>query len=109
MKALLKNYHQQPRKVRLIAGLVRGKDVKKALTFLGFVEKRAAEPFAKVLRSAIANAKAQGKKEESLYIKSVSVDKGTTFKRYMPRARGAASPIRKRSSHIAIELGERNS
>lgn len=107
MKAFLKNYRQQPRKTRLIADLVRGKDVTKALSLLHFTEKKAAEPFAKVLRSAVANAKAQGKKEEKLYVKSVAVDKGSTFKRYMPRARGSASLIRKRSSHIVIELGER--
>lgn len=107
MKAFLKNYRQQPRKTRLIADLVRGKDVKKALTILKFTEKRAAGPFSKVLKSAVANAKAQGKKEESLYIKNATVDKGSTFKRYLPRARGSASLIRKRSSHILIELGER--
>lgn len=105
MKAILKNYRQSPRKVRLIADLVRGKSVKDALATLQFVEKRAAEPFAKVINSAAANAKQAGKQLESLKIVKVSVDKGVTYKRFMPRARGSASRINKRNSHITVELG----
>lgn len=107
MKAVLKNYRQSPRKVRLIADLVRGKEVKKALATLQFVNKKAAEPFAKVIRSAEANAVSQGKNADALFIKSVAVDKGVVYKRYMPRARGAASPINRRNSHITVELGEK--
>ena len=107
MKAFLKNYRQSPRKVRLLADLVRGKKVPEALTILSYVNKRAAEPFAKVLRSASANAKAAGKNPEMLVIKSVAVDKGEVSQRFMPRARGSASPINRRTSHIMIELGER--
>ena len=107
MKAVLKNYRQSPRKVRLIADLVRGKKVKKALASLAFVNKKAAEPFAKVIRSAEANAVQAGKNAESLFIKSVAVNQGTMFRRYMPRARGSASPIHKRNSHITVELGEK--
>ncbi len=105
MKAVLKNYRQSPRKVRLIAGLVRGKKVKDALATLQFVEKRAAEPFAKVIRSAVANATQAGANPDNLIIKKVAVDKGTVIKRHMPRARGSASPINKRNSHITVELG----
>lgn len=105
MKAVLKNYRQSPRKVRLIADLVRGKKVNEALKTLQFVEKRAAEPFAKVIRSAAANAAQQGANAENLIIKTVTVDKGTVFKRFTPRARGSASPINKRNSHITVELG----
>lgn len=104
MKAVLKNYRQSPRKVRLIADLVRGKTVKEALATLAFVDKRAAEPFAKVIRSAAANAAQAGTQADSLKIVKVTVDKGVTFKRFMPRARGSASPINRRSSHITIEL-----
>lgn len=104
MKAFLKNYHQSPRKVRLLADLVRGKGVEKALSVLSFANKRAAEPFAKVLRSAVANAKAQGKDVGALYVARAVVDTGVTTKRFMPRARGSASTIHKRSSHITIEL-----
>lgn len=107
MKAFLKNYHQSPRKVRLLADLVRGKEVKKALSVLSFANKRAAGPFANVLKSAVANAKMQGKSADALYIAQVAVDQGVTTKRFMPRARGSASTINKRSSHIMIELAEK--
>ena len=105
MKAILKNYRQSPRKVRLLADLVRGKKVKEALALLKFADKRAAEPFAKVVLSAQANAKNAGADVEKLIIKTVAVNKGTVIKRFMPRARGSASPIRKRNSHITVELG----
>lgn len=107
MKAFVKNYRQSPRKVRLLADLVRGKEVAKAATLLSFADKRASVAFGKVLSSAVANAKAQGKKEETLFVSKVTVDKGTTLKRFMPRARGSASQIKKHSSHISIELGEK--
>lgn len=107
MKAILKNYRQSPRKVRLIADLVRGKKAADAITTLKFVDKRASGPFAKVIASAVANAKSQGKDESKLFIKSVAVDKGTVLKRSMPRARGSASRINKRNSHISVELGEK--
>lgn len=107
MKAILKNYRQSPRKVRLVADVVRGKKVEDALTALRFVDKRAAGPFAKVIESAVANAVQTGKTEDKLFINKVSVDKGTVLKRFMPRARGAASRINKRNSHILIELGEK--
>lgn len=106
MKAFVKNYRQSPRKVRLLADLVRGKKVEKAVALLQFADKRADTIFLKTLRSAIANAKMQGKKESSLFVEKVTVDKGETLTRSMPRARGSASPIRKHSSHIAIYLGE---
>ncbi len=107
MKAVLKNYRQSPRKVRLIADLVRGQKVEKALGLLQFVEKRAAQPFAKVINSALANAKNTGVDVSGLIVKTVSVDKGETFKRFMPRARGSASKINKRNSHITVELGRK--
>lgn len=107
MKAILKNYRQSPRKVRLIAGLVRGKSTTDALTTLQFVDKRAAGPFAKVIQSAVANAKDQGKDTDKLFVKAVAVNKGTIIKRSMPRARGSASRINKRNSHISVELGEK--
>ncbi|QQR64621.1 50S ribosomal protein L22 [Candidatus Kaiserbacteria bacterium] len=104
MKAILKNYRQSPRKVRLIADLVRGKDVKKALDMLTFVNKRAALPFTKLIKSAEANAKSQGADVSRLIVKSIAVDKGTVLKRFMPRARGTAARINKRNSHIKVEL-----
>ena len=107
MKAFLKNYRQSPRKVRLLADLVRGKSVADALSTLQFVDKRAAEPFAKVIKSAVANAKDQDKNTDKLFVKTVEVNKGIVLKRFMPRARGSASRINKRNSHISVELGEK--
>lgn len=108
MKAKLSRYRQAPRKVRLLADFVRGKAVNKALTELDFVDKRAAEPFKKLIESAVANAKQQeGLSPENLYIHTVTVDEGLTFVRFMPRARGRATPLNKRTSHIYVELAER--
>jgi large subunit ribosomal protein L22 len=107
MKAILKNYRQSPRKVRLIADVIRGKQVNAALATLKFVDKRASGPFAKVVESALANAVQAGKVPAKLFVKKVSVDKGPTIKRFMPRARGSASRINKRNSHISVELGEK--
>jgi large subunit ribosomal protein L22 len=107
MKAILKNYRQSPRKVRLLADVVRGKRVTDALAALQFVDKRAAVPFAKVIASAVANAVQAGKSADKLIISRVAVDKGTVMKRFMPRARGSASRINKRSSHIVVELRDK--
>lgn len=107
MKAILKNYRQSPRKVRLIADVIRGKQVTDALATLKFVDKRASGPFAKVVESALANAVQAGKQPARLFVKKVSVDKAATIKRFMPRARGSASRINKRNSHISVELGEK--
>lgn len=107
MKAILKNYRQSPRKVRLVVDVIRGKKVTDALNLLKFVDKRAAGPVAKVVSSALANAVQAGKSPERLIVKSVAVDKGTVLKRFTPRARGSASRINKRNSHISVELGEK--
>ena len=104
MKAILRNYRQSPRKVRLLADLVRGKKVNDALRTLSFVDKRASGPFIKVINSAVANAKNEGREAETLKIAKETLDKGEVFTRFMPRARGSASPINRRSSHIAVEL-----
>ncbi len=107
MKAILKNYRQSPRKVRLVADVIRGKKVTDALAMLKFVDKRAAGPFAKVVASALANAVQAGKEPSRLFIKAVAVNKAPTIKRFMPRARGSASRINKRNSHLSVELGEK--
>ena len=108
MKAILKNYRQSAQKVRLVVDEIRGKKASDALTILTFMPKRAAGQIKKVLESAIANAKENnGKEIESLFIKEVRVDEGLTMKRFRPRARGSAFPIRKRTSHIQITLGEK--
>jgi large subunit ribosomal protein L22 len=106
MKANLKNYRQSPRKVRLVADLVRGKKVSQALLELKFLPKRATEVISKLISSAVANAEHNFKvSAEDLFIKEITVDKGITLKRYRPRARGVAKRINKRTSNIALTLG----
>ena len=107
MKAFLKNYRQSPRKVRLVAGLVRGKNVASAIAELDFLAKRAGLPIKKLLLSAVANAKNMGKDVETLFIKELRVDKGITMKRMMPAAMGSGHRINKRTSHLNILLGEK--
>ena len=107
MKAFLKNYRQSPRKVRLVAGLVRGKNVNEAIAELDFLAKRAGLPLKKLLMSAVANAKQMGIEKDNLFIKELKVDKGITMKRMMPAAMGSGHRINKRTSHINILLGEK--
>ena len=102
--AKLSNYRQSPRKVRLIADLVRGKNTKVALALLTHLPKRGSEPMAKLIRSALANARGKGLSAQDLVISRIEVGQGIVFKRFMPRARGKASPIRKKTSHITLEL-----
>lgn len=106
-KAQLNNYRQSPRKVRLVADLVRGKRVEDAITELTFIPKRAAEPVKKLLDSALANAKNLSIPTENLVVKDIAVDGGATLYRRMPRARGSAFVIRKRTSHISVTLEEK--
>ena len=103
--AFLKNYRQSPRKVRLVADVIRGKKIVDAQNVLAFMPKRAALPIKKLLDSAIANAKVNGEALDTLVVKEVSVQKGIVAHRWMPKWRGMAHPIRKRSSHVKIVLG----
>lgn len=107
MKAYLKNYRQAPRKVRLVAGLIKGKQVARAELELKHLAKRAALPMEKLLASAVANAKVAGADAENLIVKEVMVDKGIVLKRHMPRAFGRASSIHKHASHVTIILAEK--
>ena len=107
MKAFLKNYKQSPRKVRLVADLIKGKRVAEAETRLDFLAKRAGAPLKKLLLSAVANAKNSGRDKEDLVIKEIRIDKGTVFKRMMPRAMGRSARINKRTSHITLVLAEK--
>lgn len=102
--AKLSDYRQAPRKVRLVADLVRGKSVEDALLELNFRAKRAAPVFAKLIQSAVANAKAQGIDVTTLIVKEIRVDKGAILKRNRPRAQGRAFPIHKHTSHIMLTL-----
>ena len=105
MKAVLNQYRQSPRKIRLVADLSRGKQVDQAIYEIKFSNKRVAPTLVKLIESAIANAiENHDGKRIDLYIKSIRVDGGAVLKRSMPRARGSASRIKKRTSHIVLEL-----
>jgi large subunit ribosomal protein L22 len=98
-----------PRKVRIVADLIRGKKVDQALAQLAFVEKRAAEPLAKLLRSAVANAEVASKNQvdvDRLRVKSLMVDQGPSLRRFMPRAMGRAFKVLKKTSHIALTISD---
>jgi len=102
--ATLKSHNQTPRKVRLVTDLVKGKKISAALVALQFLPKRAAEPIAKLIKSAVANAKEQGKSMDDLTVKSIIVESAGMTKRFMPRAFGRASAIRRRKSRVIVEL-----
>ena len=97
-----------PRKARLVADLIRGMRIDKAMTELEFSKKRAAWYFKAVLKSAIANAEEGDADVQSLFITESRVDEGPTIKRWQPKDRGRAHPINKRTSHLHIIVDERN-
>ena len=107
MKAYLKNYRQSPRKVRLVADLIKGKSVEEARTALRFLVKRAGDPILKLINSAVANAKNAGMNEEDLVVKNITVDKGVVLKRFRARAMGRGARINKRTSHITVTLANK--
>ena len=107
--AKLKYLRITPRKVRVVADLIRGKKVDQALAQLAYVEKRAAEPLAKLLRSAVANADQAAKGQldaDKLFVKSLMVDQGPSLRRFMPRAMGRAFKVLKRTSHIVLTVSD---
>lgn len=107
MKSYLSNYRQSPRKVRLLADLVRGKNVNRAIDELSFTFKRGSLPMIKVIKSAIQNAVHNNQANpETLIIKDIQVNKGLVMKRMMPRARGSAFQILKRTSHVSVVLAD---
>jgi large subunit ribosomal protein L22 len=105
MKALLTNYHQSPRKVRLVADLIRGKTVPQARVALSFLMQKSSEAFSKLLESAVANSRNSGVSPDTLVVKHVSVDKGAVARRARPFGRGRSGTLRKTYSIIKIELG----
>lgn len=105
--AKLNTYRQSPRKVRLLADLVRGKEVGQAVSALKFVGKRASGPMIKLIESAVANAKSKGLKTDNLIVDRVTVNGGAILYRSMPMSRGRAFRIRKRTSHVFVSLAER--
>ena len=107
IKASLNNLRISARKVRLVVDVIRKLKTDKALDQLRFVNKQAAEPVAKLLKSAIANAvNNYDLDKDNLYIKEIKVNEGVTLKRWMPKAHGRATVIRKRACHIILVLAE---
>ena len=110
-KASAKYVRMSPRKVRQVIDLIRGRDVDESLSTLHFMKRAARVPVEKTLRSAVANlfnTKEGASLEPSdLYVREAFVDEGPTLRRYMPRAMGRATPLRRRTSHITIVVGEK--
>ncbi|OGZ58864.1 MAG: 50S ribosomal protein L22 [Candidatus Spechtbacteria bacterium RIFCSPLOWO2_12_FULL_38_22] len=106
--AKLSNLRIAPRKVRLVADLIRGASATNAQHQLKFSTKKASGPLLKLLNSAMTNAKnlKESTKDEGLYIKDIFVNEGPKLKRHRPRARGVAYQIQKKTSHITLILGE---
>lgn len=107
-RAITRDVRISAQKGRLVADLIRGKQVEEALRILRFTPKKAARILTKTLRSAIANATdTQQADPDTLYVKRTFVDGATTMRRFMPRAHGRATPIRKRTSHFTVIVDER--
>ena len=108
-KAITRFVRLSPRKARLVADIVRGKDALPALAMLKFTNKKAAVYIEKTLKSAIANAEHNfGMDPDKLYVSKILIDKGPVLKRVNPRAMGRADIIRKPTAHITVEVSERN-
>lgn len=106
-KAVLRHLRIAPRKVRLVAGVLKRLPVNEAEAQLLISPKKAAKPLIKLLRSAVANAKNNAQlKPENLFIKEIKVNQGPILKRSLPRAMGRATLIQKKTSHITLVLGE---
>ena len=108
VNANLKHIRMTPRKMMIVANQIRGKGVQAAIDYLTFCRRRAARPLLKLVKSALANANQKGGVDvDNLYIRELLVDKGPTMRRWMPRARGMATPVLKRSSHVKLVLAEK--
>lgn len=105
--AKLSSVRLSPRKTRLVVDLVRGKEIQDALNTLRFMPQPSAKLISKLLKSAVSNAEQKGVSDvDRLYIKTIFVDSGAALKRFVPRAMGRASKIRKPTSHIAVTLSD---
>lgn len=108
--ARVKHIRVTPQKARRVVALIKGKQAQEALAILKFAPQAASEPVYKLVESAIANARVKADKdgeyldEQDLYVANAYVDEGTTLKRFQPRAQGRAFQIKKRTSHITIQL-----
>ena len=107
-RAVATNVRVTPRKTRLVIDQIRGKDVKVALGLLRNINRAACEPVTKVLKSAVANAVNNfGMDQERLYVKEIYATDGLRMRRYLPRAKGSASGLVKRSCHITVVVAMR--
>ncbi|AMV71496.1 50S ribosomal protein L22 [Desulfuromonas carbonis] len=106
--ATLKYARLSPQKTRLIVDMVRGKGIQDALNILKFSPQKAAPIVAKLVSSAVANAEQKGVSDvDRLFVKTITVDMGPALKRFIPRAQGRATKIRKPTSHITVVLDEK--
>ncbi|MGB4780127.1 50S ribosomal protein L22 [Microbacterium sp.] len=108
--ARVKHIRVTPQKARRVVALIKGKQAQEALAILKFAPQSASEPIYKLVAAAVANARVKADKdgeyldEQDLYVRNAYVDEGTTLKRFQPRAQGRAFQIKKRTSHITVEL-----
>jgi large subunit ribosomal protein L22 len=114
-RAIMRGARQSPYKMRLVMDEIRGKSVNDALAYLAFSKKHAAKQIEKTLRSAVANCEQAARNAgaaldvDDLVIKHAVINEGQPLKRFTPAAMGRATPIRKRTSHVEIIVGERGS
>ena len=112
-KAILRFARVSPQKARLVADLVRGRDVSEAIEVLTFTNKKSAPIIRKLVESAVANAEVKARRDageldiDELYISTIYVDAGPTLRRFRPRAQGRATRVVKKTSHITVELATR--
>ena len=107
-RAVTRHIRISPRKARLVIDMIRGKSVGDALKILDFTPRKAARLVTKTLKAVVANAEStQNVDVDHLYVKTVNVDEGVTIKRFLPRAHGRATPIRKRTAHLTIVVDEK--
>ena len=107
-RAKLRYVRLSPQKTRLVVDMVRGKRIQEALNILKFSPQKAADIVSKLVSSAVANAEQQGVSDvDRLFVKAISVDQGPVLKRFLPRAQGRATKIRKPTSHITVVLDEK--
>ena len=108
--ARVRHIRVTPQKARRVVALIKGKQAQEAIAILKFAPQSASEPIYKLVASAIANARVKADKdseyldERDLFVANAYVDEGTTLKRFQPRAQGRAFQIKKRTSHITVEL-----
>ena len=107
-RAKLSYARMSPQKTRLVVDMVRGKGVQEALNILKFSPQKAAAVVSKLVSSAVANAEQKGVSDvDRLFIKAITVDQGPALRRFLPRAQGRATKIRKPTSHILVVLDEK--